>query len=189
MIKRFDEKTQQILTELEQTQKQFWNIARVSAEFMYILIKAENIQNAIEVGTSNGYSGIWLGKALQETGGHLTTIEYWEKRLSVARENFKQCGLEDTITPRQGDACEILNSLPDDFKIDFVFIDANKREYVKYFDILNPHIRVGGYIACDNVLSHKEKCQPFIDAINANSDYENVVLALPAGLSLARRIK
>ena len=189
MITRFDKTTQDILTDLEQTQREFWNVARVSAEFMYILIKEEKIQNAIEIGTSNGYSGIWLGKALQETGGHLTTIEYWEKRLSIARENFKKCGLENVITPRQGDACEILNSLPEDTKIDFAFIDANKREYIKYFEILDPHLRVGGYIACDNVLSHKEKCQPFIDAINANPNYENVVLALPAGLSLARKIK
>lgn len=189
MITKFDETTQNILTELEKTQRQFWNISRVTAEFMYILIKEENIQNAVEVGTSNGYSGIWLGKALKETGGHLTTIEYWDKRLDVAKENFKQCGLEDVIIPRKGDACEILNSLPQDFQIDFAFIDANKREYVKYFEILDPHIRVGGYIACDNVLSHEEKCKPFIDAVNANPNYENVVLPLPAGLSLARKLK
>ena len=189
MINKFDKTTQEILTELEKTQKEFWNISRLTAEFMYILIKAENIQNAVEVGTSNGYSGIWLGKALKETGGHLTTIEYWAKRLDIAKENFKTCGVDEVITTRQGDACEILTALPDDFKVDFAFVDANKREYIKYFEILNSHMKVGGYIACDNVLSHKEKCQPFIDAINANSDYENVVLALPAGLSLARKIK
>ena len=173
MITKFDTTTQNILTELEKTQRQFWNIARVSAEFMYILIKEENIKNAIEIGTSNGYSGIWLGK----------------ERLSVAKENFKHCGLEDVIIPRQGDACEILNSMPEDVKIDFAFIDANKREYIKYFEILDPHIRVGGYIACDNVLSHEEKCRTYIEAIDANPNYENVVLALPAGLSLARKLK
>ena len=79
--------------------------------------------------------------------------------------------------------------MPGDVKIDFAFIDANKREYIKYFEILDPHIRVGGYIACDNVLSHEEKCRPYIEAIDANPNYENVVLALPAGLSLARKLK
>ena len=82
-----------------------------------------------------------------------------------------------------------MNSLPKDFKIDFAFIDANKREYIKYFEILEPHMKIGGYIACDNVLSHEEKCKPFIDAINAHPNYENVVLPLPAGLSLARKLK
>ena len=189
MITKFDKTTQNILTELEKTQREFWNISRVTAEFMYILINEQKIQNAVEIGTSNGYSGIWLGKALKQTGGHLTTIEYWDKRLSIAKENFKNCGVSDVITPRQGDACEILNSLPKDFKIDFAFIDANKREYIKYFEILEPHMKIGGYIACDNVLSHEEKCKPFIDAINAHPNYENVVLPLPAGLSLARKLK
>ena len=189
MITKFDQTTQNILTELEKTQRQFWNIARVSAEFMYILIKEENIKNAVEIGTSNGYSGIWLGKALQETGGHLTTIEYWDKRLSVAKENFKQCGLEDVIIPRQGDACEILNSLPEDFKIDFAFVDANKREYIDYFNLIHTHLKTGGFICCDNVLSHKEKTKEFIDAITGHPDYENVVINLPAGLSVGRKIR
>ena len=189
MITRFDNTTQKILTELEKSAEKFWNIPRLTAEFMYILIKAQNIQNAIEIGTSNGYSGIWLAQALKETGGHLTTIEFWDKRLDIAKENFLKCGLNDIITTRNGDACEILNSLDADFKTDFVFIDANKHEYIKYFEIINQHMQTGGYIACDNVLSHKEKCRSFIETIESNPHYENVILPFPAGLSLARKIK
>ena len=76
----FDQTTEQILSDLEKTQKNFWNISRVTGEFLYTLILASNSQNVLEIGTSNGYSGIWLGKALEKTGGHLTTIEFWEKR-------------------------------------------------------------------------------------------------------------
>lgn len=189
MIECFDKTTETVLKGLEATQKNFWNISRVTGQFLYTLIKTANCKNVVEIGTSNGYSGIWLGKALKETGGHLTTIEFWEKRFSIARENFKACGVDDCISIIQGSACDVLKELPEDFKIDFAFIDANKKEYIDYFKLIHPHLNKGGFIACDNVLSHKEKTQSFIDAINNHPDYENVVLSLPAGLSLGRKIR
>ncbi len=189
MMKYFDEKTENILESLEATQKEFWNISRVTAEFLYNFIKSENAKNVLEVGTSNGYSGIWLGKAVKETGGNLTTIEFWDKRLDIAKVNFKECGVDDVITTLKGSALDLLNELPDDFVIDFAFVDANKGEYIKYFEIIDKHLRKGGIIACDNVLSHEAKCKPYIDAINSNPNYENVILPFPAGLSLGRKIK
>lgn len=189
MKKYFDDTTENILAGLEKTQKNFWNISRVTGEFLYTLIKTAGCTNALEIGTSNGYSGIWLGKALQQTGGHLMTIEYWEKRFSIASENFKACGIDDIISIVQGSACDVLKELPPNFKIDFAFIDANKKEYVDYFNLIHPHLKANGFICCDNILSHKEKTQAFIDAINRHQDYENVILKLPAGLSLARKIR
>lgn len=187
MIENFDLKTQEVLISLENTQKQFWNISRVTAEFLYTLIRNQKSKNVLEIGTSNGYSGIWLGKAVKENGGHLTTIEFYDKRLDIAKENFKICGVDDVITTLQGSALMHLEYLPDDFEIDFAFVDANKSEYIKYFEFIDKHLKRGGIIACDNVLSHEAKCKPFIDAINMHPDYENVVLALPAGLSLGRK--
>lgn len=189
MIENFDKKTQEVLIELEKTQKQFWNISRVTAEFLYTLIRDKKAKNVIEIGTSNGYSGIWLAKAVKENGGRLTTIEFYDKRLNVAKENFKICGVDDVVTTLQGSALMHLEYLPEDFEIDFAFIDANKSEYIKYFELIDKHLKKGGIIACDNVLSHEVKCKPFIDAINSNPNYENVVLPLPAGLSLATKIK
>lgn len=189
MITDFDEITQQTLTELEKTQKDFWNISRVTGEFLNTLLLASKSKSVIEVGTSNGYSGIWIAKALKETGGKLTTIEYYEKRILPARENFNKCGVLDIVTTLQGSATEVLEGLAEDFKVDFAFIDANKRETIQYFDLIHPHLESGGIIAVDNVLSHKEKVQDFIDKINAHPDYEHVVLSLPAGLSLARKLR
>ena len=185
MIETFDKSTQDVLFELEKTQHQFWNISRVTAEFLYSLIKIYGAKNVLEVGTSNGYSGIWLGKAVKENGGHLTTIEFYDKRLDVAKENFRICKVDDVITTLQGSALSLLEGLDEDFCIDFAFVDANKSEYIKYFEIIDRHMKKGGIIACDNVLSHEAKCKPFIDAINNDEHYENVVLPLPAGLSLA----
>lgn len=189
MIENFDEETRKVLVELEKTQHQFWNISRVTAEFLYSTIIMQGSKNVLEIGTSNGYSGIWISKALKKTGGHLTTIEFYDKRLDIAKENFKKCGTDDIVTAKQGSACVILENLDKNFEIDFAFVDANKSEYVKYFQYIDRHMKKGGIIACDNVLSHEAKCKPFIDAINSDKRYENVVLPLPAGLSLARKIR
>ncbi len=189
MIKYFDETTEEILNSLEQTQKNFWNISRITGEFLYTFVKATNSRNVLEIGTSNGYSGIWLGKAVKENNGNLITIEFWEKRFSIARNNFEKCGVSDYIKIIQGSACDILKNLPEHYKIDFAFVDANKKEYLDYFNLIHPHLNIGGFIACDNVLSHEEKTKSYINAIENHPDYENVVINLPAGLSLAKKIR
>lgn len=177
---------QNLLLELEKTQKDFWNISRASANFLSMLIKISGAKKVVEVGTSNGYSGIWIAKALKESvnyKGHLTTIEYWENRIELARENFKKCEVDDIITIKQGSACEVLETL--DFGIDFVFLDANKSEYVKYFDIINPKLRLGGIIAADNITSHADKVAPFVEKIKADSNYQVEILDLPGGMLIA----
>ena len=189
IIDTFDKTTQEVLKELEKTQHDFWNISRTTAEFLYNLIVDGGIKNIIEVGTSNGYSGIWLGKALKKTGGKLTTIEFYEKRIVLAKENFEKCQVDDIIEIKQGDASTILEYLPDDFKIDLAFVDACKKQYIDFFHFIDPHLKVGGYIACDNVISHAQKVQPFLEDIDKNSNYENVVLPLPAGLSLGKKLR
>lgn len=182
-----DKASAEVLAKLEETQKQFWNIPRKTGVLMNTFIKMMNIQSALEIGTSNGYSGIWLGKALKETGGHLTTIEFYEKRQSVAIENFKICGIDDVITPIQGSACDIIRSFEEDKKFDFVFIDANKREYVEYFHLIKPHLTNKALIVADNIISHAEKVQTFIDAIDADDEFQYEIYELPGGILVAYR--
>ena len=188
MIEKFDNCTQEVLLELEKTQRDFWNISRQTAEFLHQTIINEHFISGIEVGTSNGYSGIWLGKAFKQNGGSMRTIEFYEKRYSIAQENFNKCSVSDVITICPGEAIKVLEYLPEDLKFDFAFVDANKRESVDYFRLIDSHLKVGGIYTCDNVLSHKEKVQTYIDAINANPNYIHTVLDLPAGLSYARKI-
>lgn len=178
-----------LLRGLEETQNDFWNIARESANFLNMLIKISGAKNVVEVGTSNGYSGIWLAKALKETGGHLTTIEYHEKRVNLALANFKECEVDDIITIRQGSACLILEELcsDEDFLIDFAFIDANKSEYIKYFEIIDAKIKPGGIIAADNITSHADKVAPFVNRIKSDPNYQVEILDMPGGMLLARK--
>jgi predicted O-methyltransferase YrrM len=189
MIENFDKITQETLLELEKTQRDFWNISRQTAEFLYNTVINEGFISGIEVGTSNGYSGTWLGKAFKLNCGKLNTIEFYEKRYSIAQANFEKCGVSDVIIINPGEAIEVLKSLPEDLKFDFAFVDANKRESIDYFNLIHPHLKVGGIYTCDNVLSHKEKVQTYLDAINAHPDYRHTILDLPAGLSYARKIR
>ena len=173
--------------ELEKTQHEYWNVARETAVFMSMLIKISNIKSALEIGTSNGYSTLWIAEALSHTGGHLTTIEFWEKRQKIAVENLTKHGLIDRVTPITGSAAAVLAEL--EIKPDFIFIDANKAEYIKYFELLKDRMPTGAILLADNVLSHKEKVKPFVDRISADSDFQSQVLDLPAGLLMALKIK
>lgn len=182
----FTDDQQEILAGLEKTQESFWNISRASANFLNMLIKISNAKNVVEIGTSNGYSGIWLAKALKETGGHLTTIEYWEKRIVLAQENFKNFEVDDIITILQGDASEMLETI--DFTIDLAFIDANKSEYIKYFEIIDKKLKKGGIITADNITSHPEKVAPFVEKIKADPNYQLEILDLPGGMLVGYKI-
>ena len=183
----FDKITEETLAELEKTQKDFWNIPRKTGVLINTFIKMMNIQNALEIGTSNGYSGLWISKALKSTGGKLTTIEYYEKRQSIAIENFKKCSVDDIIRPLQGSACDILETLDEDEKFDFVFIDANKKEYIKYFELIKPHLTQKALIVADNILSHAEKVQTFVDAINDDVEFQYEIVEVPGGILIAYR--
>ncbi len=175
-----------VIQELENTQKEFWNISHQSANFLNMLIKISGSKNVLEIGTSNGYSGIWLAKALIETGGYLTTIEYWEKRIILARENFKKCKVDHIITIKQGSAIDIIADLDNQF--DFVFIDANKSEYLKYFEMLDSKIISGGIITADNITSHPDKVAPFVEKIKSDNHYQVEILDLPGGMLLAYKL-
>lgn len=186
----FDNDTQEVLLGLEKTQKEFWNIDRITANFLYIQILALGAKRGIEIGTSNGYSGIWLGSAFKKNSGTVTTIEFWDKRQSVAIENFKIAGLENTMIPKLGSAFNILQDIASDIeheedKFDFAFIDANKKEYIEYFKLLDPILKAGSLICADNILSHEAKVQPFVQEITNNPNYQTQVLNIGTGILLS----
>lgn len=185
-MKDFEERTKEVLEKLESTSKEFWNISRDSANFLNMLIKMTNRRSVLEIGTSNGYSGIWLAKALKETKGKMITIEFWEKRRSIALENFRICGVDDIIESKQGSAIDVIDNLTD-VKFDFVFIDANKGEYIKYLNHLteNGMITEDVIIVADNIISHKEKVKEFVYEIENNINYQSEILDIGSGLLLA----
>ena len=190
-----DSKTSAILTDLEKTAEYFWNVSHQTGNFISMLIKATGAKNVLELGTSNGYSAIWLADALRHTGGKLTTIEFWDKRQSVAKENFKICKVDSLIEPLLGSALAILDEMGSEVKqgtrepFDFIFIDANKLEYIEYFHKIDPLLKFGGIIAADNTISHAKKVEPYIKALEEHPNYQNQMLNFEAGLFLSYKVQ
>ena len=182
-----DNKTTLLLEKLEQTSDEYWNISHQTGNFISMLIKAMNAKNVLELGTSNGYSGLWIADALKYTKGHLTTIEFWEKRQCLARKYISECGLSEHVTFKIGQAYDVIkDELNEQF--DLVFIDANKQEYIKFFEVIHPLLKKGGIILADNVLSHAKKVEPFVEAISNHEEYQVQILDLPDGLLMAYKI-
>ena len=165
---------------LEKTSEQYWNIPRESGNHLNLIIKAAGYKNILEIGTSNGYSGIWLAEAAMTNSGHVTTIEYYQERINLAQANFEECGLSNFITVLQGKALEVIQSLDEEY--DFIFIDANKAEYIKYFNNLHTKLKKKGLLVADNVISHKTDMEDFLDLINNNAEYQVSCLPFGGGL-------
>lgn len=188
--KLFDKETANVLLELEKTIQDFWNVDRPSANFLNLLIQIKNVQSALEIGTSNGYSSIWLAKALKKTGGKLTTLEYWQKRMDLALLNFKKTNVDDIITPIVGDAIEILADMNKkrSMEFDFIFVDANKAEYIQYFNSFDPLLKKGGVIVADNILSHYKKTKDYVETLLNQPNYQSQLLDFDAGMLLSYKL-
>ena len=190
----FDFKTEVVLKELEKTQKEFWNLDRQCANFLNTLIQINNSKNVLEIGTSNGYSGIWILKALQYTKGRLTTIEFWEKRQSEARANFKVCCPDVFVEAKIGSAIVVLQDLSEEIqknkrdKYDFVFIDANKKEYIEYFKLIDKITTNNAVILADNILSHYSKVQNYVENLFDNENYQSQIIDIGTGMMLSKKI-
>ena len=125
------------------------NVPDVDGQAMYDIIIQHGYKKALEIGTSNGYSGLWIAWALSKTGGKLITIEIDRSRHEEALAYFRQAGLEKFVDARLGDAHELVPALPGPF--DFVFCDADKEWYENYLKAVLPKLTVGGCFAAHNV--------------------------------------
>ena len=125
------------------------NVPKSDGELLYDLIIKGKYKNALEIGTSTGYSGIYMAWALSKTGGKLITIEINESRHKEALQNFKEAGLLEYIDARLADAHKLVKELEGPF--DFVFSDADKYWYKNYFMDTDPKLKVGGCYTTHNI--------------------------------------
>jgi predicted O-methyltransferase YrrM len=143
-----------ILADMRKNQSRgMMNVPEDDGRLLRTLTAAACAKHVVEIGTSNGYSGIWICLALKGTGGKLTTYEIDARRASLARENFKRAGVERLVTLVEGDAHKEIMKL--EGPIDMVFLDADKGGYMDYLRKLLPKVRVGGMILAHNTRSHK----------------------------------
>jgi predicted O-methyltransferase YrrM len=162
------------------------NVPVEDGRLLRVLAESINAQHVVEIGTSNGYSGLWLLMALQKTGGHLTTYDIDRNRADQAIANFKRAGVEKDVTLVFGDAHETVLQL-DDTPIDILFLDADKDGYIDYLNKLMPKVRPGGLIVAHN-MNTRQAHPPFVEAITTNPTLETLFLHMDAaGVSVSMK--
>jgi predicted O-methyltransferase YrrM len=173
-----------LLKALEPTQKTYFNISPETGKFLNLLIRERKYKTILEIGASNGYSGIWIAEALSHIDGQLHTIESNEKkRYPLAKENFKLSGLSKYITLILGHAPEDLPNSPKTF--DMAFFDATKHEHLSYFKIIGPRIKKGGMIITDNIVSHKDELKSYQNHIQKNPSWNSHIVHVGTGLLIS----
>ena len=124
-------------------------------KFLRLMVVSSRATRALEIGAASGYSAIWIGLGLRETGGKLTTIEYDPQRAKEATANIRQAGLQDVVTVVAGDAFKEVPKVQGG--LDFVFLDAWKPDYKKFFDLVLPRLSPGGLFLAHNVLNKRDE--------------------------------
>ena len=145
------------------------NVPETDGKILYDLVLKNKYTRALEIGTSTGHSGIWIAWALSKTGGKLITVDIDQGRYREALANFREAGLDAFIDARLADAHELVPALPGPF--DFVFCDADKDWYKKYFVAILPKLVVGGCFAAHNVSARQRGW--------GSGDFVEHVLGLP----------
>lgn len=173
-----DKKILAVLDKMVKSHQTYLSVPEEDGKALRILAESTGARNVVEIGTSTGYSGLWLCLALQATGGHLTTFEIDHDRAIQARDHFKEAGVEEMVTVIEGDAHLEITKL--NGPIDFAFIDADKGGYVDYLHKLLPHIRPRGLLLAHNV----DMVPDYIKAVTTNPDLETILYREGAGLSV-----
>jgi caffeoyl-CoA O-methyltransferase len=166
---------QGLLARIREADKGQLAISEEDGRSLRLMIVLNRTQKAIEIGGASGYSAIWLGLGLRETGGKLTTIEYDPVRAQELKANITAAGLNDVVTVVAGDAFKAVPAEPGSF--DFVFIDAWKPDYQKYFDMTFPRVRRGGLILAHNVINKGGDMQDFLKTIDTRADLLTAIVA------------
>jgi len=163
-----------VLENMDQNQRRgMMNVPAEDGRLLRLLAETVGAKHVVEIGASNGYSGIWFCLALRTTGGKLTTHEIDADRAALARENFKRAGVDEMVTLIEGDAHEEVAKLTG--PIDLLFLDADKEGYVDYLEKLLPLVRPGGLIAAHN-MNQRQADRQFVEAITTNPDLETIFL-------------
>ena len=154
---------EQVLREIRGADTGQLAVSEEDGRFLRVLVATRGATSVLEVGAASGYSGIWLGLGARETGGRVVAIEYDAQRAKEAAANIRRAGLADIVRVVHGDAFAEIPRLAGTF--DFVFLDAWKPDYKKFFDLLYPRLMPGGVFVAHNVVNKKDEMAPFLRTI------------------------
>jgi predicted O-methyltransferase YrrM len=154
-------------------------------EFIAILASLAPEGRFIEIGTSGGYSALWLAIACRSVGASLTTFEVSEKKARIAKESLEAAGVTDVVELVHADA---LQALPDVRDVSFCFLDAEKELYLECYDIVIPNMVPGGVLVADNAISHEKILRPMIDHALADTRVDSLVVPIGRGELVCRKL-
>ena len=191
-----DERLRELLRELEKNglendarasdrTRMMLNLEPASAQLLSILVRASRVTRALEIGTSNAYSTIWLAWSLAPAGGRIISIDRNPDKHALARENLRRADLLDRVELRTGDAAEIVRQLSGPF--DLVFLDADRWKFPEQLQILLPKLASKVLVIADNVHSHPEEIADYLKLISSLADFQHTTVPVGKGLSIAYR--
>jgi len=162
------------------------NITRDTGEFLAVLVRAAFARRVLEIGTSNGYSTLWLASAAQDIGGSVTTVEKSQYKIDLAAKNFARSGLASSIAQVHDDAVYLLERSADS-AFDFIFLDSERPEYSGWWPHLRRVLRRGGLLVVDNATSHPAEIAPFVALVKADAEFITSLVPVGNGEFLAAR--
>ena len=161
-------------------------VSEEDGRFLRLMIASSGSRRALEIGGASGYSAIWMGLALRETGGTLVTVEYDPVRAKELAANVRRAGLSDVVQVVAGDAFAQIPKLPGTF--DFVFLDAWKRDYKRFFELVYPRLDKGGLFVAHNVINKRDEMGDFLDVIQKHPSLWTTIVS-PSGEGMSVSLK
>ena len=163
-------------------------VSEEDGRFLRVLVATRGAKSILEIGAASGYSGIWLGLGARESGGRVVAIEYDPGRAKEAVENIQRSGLSDVVRVVHGDAFKEIPKLQGTF--DFVFLDAWKPDYKKFFDLVFPRLNPAAIFAAHNVVNKKSEMEPFLRTVLTHPAlFTTIVSPSGEGMSVSYKIK
>jgi predicted O-methyltransferase YrrM len=173
-----------LLAEIKARDKEQLAVSEEDGRFLRLMIASSGAQRVLEIGGASGYSAIWMGIGLRETGGRLVTIEYDEARARELAENIGRAGLSDIVQVVSGDAFAQIPALPGTF--DFVFLDAWKKDYQRFFEMVYPRLETGGLFIAHNVVNKRNEMEDFLETIHKHPTmWTTIVAPSDEGMSIS----
>ena len=175
-----------LLNEIKSSDKGMLAVSEEDGHFLRLMVATSGARRALEIGGASGYSAIWIGLGLRDTGGHLTTIEYDPERAKELEANVRRAGLSDIVTVVAGDAFTVIPPLSSSF--DFVFLDAWKKDYKRFFEMVFPRLDKGGLFIAHNVVNKRSEMGDFLDAIQKHPTLWTTIVS-PSGEGMSVSLK